>query len=110
MVVVVVMGSRMHSLSTLAHYSSMSAPASDPPAGPSASPEKTGDAASPAANATEADGDVKMEEAKPVDPYADVPEHVMTGSVDDIRMHTRLIDNEVKVRRAIRHGPVGTRS
>ncbi len=40
-----------------------------------------------------------MEEAKPVDPYADVPEHVMTGSVDDIRMHTRLIDNEVKVRR-----------
>lgn len=88
----------------------MSAPPPEPPAGSSSAPEKTGDAASPSttaaagAAATEADGDVKMDDAKPadaapVDPYEDLPDHVRAGSVDDIRMHTRLIDNEVKVRK-----------
>ncbi len=40
-----------------------------------------------------------MSEEKPeeVNPYADIPEHVMSGDVETIRLQARLIENEVKV-------------
>ncbi len=79
----------------------MSAPPSEPPAGPSTTipaekPTTTdGSTSAPA----DTDGDVKMSEEKPeeVNPYADIPEHVMSGDVETIRLQARLIENEVKV-------------
>lgn len=83
----------------------MSAPSSDPPADPpagsSSSASKPEDSSTaPAATTSATDGDVEMKEDKQAveeDPYADIPEHIMKGDVETIKLQTRLIDNEVKV-------------
>jgi hypothetical protein len=78
----------------------MSAPPSEPPAGPSTTTpveKPTTSDATPSVPA-DTDGDIKMDE-KPeeVNPYADIPEHVMSSDVETIKLQARLIENEVKV-------------
>lgn len=91
----------------------MSAPASDPPPppqDPSPSDNKpeastsTGtaseNAASPTADEATA-GDVQMTESAraPVDTFEDIPPSVLNGDVADIKMQSRMIDNEIKMMR-----------
>ncbi|KAL7424799.1 26S proteasome regulatory subunit 6A [Cryptotrichosporon argae] len=78
----------------------MSTPASDPPVDPPAAPPAA-DKGEGSSNApAESASDVRMEEAPKVeDEWADIPEHIMTSDVSEIKMQTRLIDNEVKMMR-----------
>ncbi|RSH83526.1 26S proteasome regulatory subunit 6A [Apiotrichum porosum] len=82
----------------------MSEPAADPPVPPPTAPaaaEVKAESSSAAAETAAATGDdVKMEEVKPVEEtWDDIPEHVVSGDVQEIRMQTRMIDNEVKMMR-----------
>ncbi|KAL1411341.1 26S proteasome regulatory subunit 6A [Vanrija albida] len=71
-----------------------------PPPNPSAADTKPESSNAAAAPAAEAGDDVKMEEAKPVEEsWEDIPDHVISSDVQEIRMQARMIDNEVKMMR-----------
>ncbi|GMK55371.1 hypothetical protein CspeluHIS016_0204270 [Cutaneotrichosporon spelunceum] len=80
----------------------MSTPASDPPPpNPPPLSDKAAEVSADAETTATTDEDSKMEESpKPVEEtWDDIPEHVLKGDVQEIRMQTRMIDNEVKMMR-----------
>ncbi|ORY33711.1 endopeptidase [Naematelia encephala] len=86
----------------------MSAPASDPPQPPAEpTPNDTNKAGSSSTDAdvstqpaAESTDDVPMEPEKPQeDPLDDIPEGVLNSDAQDIKMQTRMIDNEIKMMR-----------